>query len=221
MQKKKVIIYGIGRFAEYAAFVFQNDSPYTVDSYSIETSLLEKKNTIITHQDYVPFEELSNLKSPQDHEIFIAVGNNVVRERLYVSAKQQGFQLASYISSKATFWPNLQVGENSFIGEGSIIQPFVEIGENSILFSTRLGHHSKIGNHTLLSATLLGGNVQVGDFSFLGLHSSIKENIKIGARNIIGMGTVITSDTEDNAIYTAPAARKRSTTFQEFYRDLI
>lgn len=221
MQNKKLIIYGIGRFAEYAGFVFNNDSPYKVEGYSIESSLIESQNVFDSNIKYIPFENLSKIKSSTDHELFIAVGNNLVRERLCISAKEQGFKLASYISSKASTWPQLEIGENSFIGEGSIIQPFVEIGFNNILFSTRLGHHSKIGNHTLLSATLLGGNVQVGDYSFLGLHSSIKENTKIGARNIIGMGTVITSDTEENAIYTAPSAKKRTTTFQDFYRDFL
>ncbi|UJH91330.1 acetyltransferase [Antarcticibacterium sp. 1MA-6-2] len=222
MQKKKLIIYGIGRFARYAAYVFNTDSSYIVDSYSVESSLIENKSDFFDSSlEYTPFEQLNQVKSPQEHLLFISVGNNLVRERLYLAAKQQGFELATYISSKASTWPNLDVGENCFIGEGSVLQPFVKVGSNSILLSSRLGHHTEVGQHTLLSGTLLAGNVKVGDYSLLGLNSAIMENIKIGARNILGMGTVITSDTEDNAIYTAPASVKRSTTFQEFYRDLL
>lgn len=222
MQKKKLIIYGIGRFARFAAYVFNNDSQYIVNGYSIESSLLETKSNFFDSSiEYIPFEKLNKIKAPREHHLFIAVGNNLVRERLYFSAKQQGFELASYLSSKASIWQNLEVGENCFIGEGCVLQPFVKIGSNSILLSTGVGHHSEVGKHTLLSATSLAGNVKIGDYSFLGLNSAIQENIKIGHKNIIGMGTVITSDTEDNAIYTAPTAIKRSTTFEDFYRDLL
>ena len=221
MKRKKVIIYGIGRFAEYAGFSFDNDSPYEVAGYSIETSLLKADKAFDPVTGFLAFEELEQHKSPEEHELFLAVGNNPIRERLFTAGRKKGYHFASYVSSKAFFWPNLQYGENCFIGEGSVVQPFVEIGDNSILFSTRLGHHCKIGNHTLLSACLLGGNVRVGDLSFLGLHSTIKENTNIGDRNIIGMGAVITSDTEDNSIYTAPAARKRKTSYEQYFRDSL
>lgn len=222
MQKnKKIIIYGIGRFAEYAGFLFDHDSHYTVDGYTIETSLREKETAFNPGTEFIPFEDLEKIKSPKEYDLFIAVGNNIVRERLYRSAKEKGFALATYISSRATTWANLDIGDNCFVGEGSVLQPFTKIGCNSILFSTRLGHHSTIGDHTLLSACLLGGNVNVGVHSMLGLQSSIKENTKIGARNIIGMGVIINSDTPDDAIYTAAPALKRQLTYQEFYRDLL
>lgn len=214
--KKNLIIYGIGRFAEYAEYVFQNDSQYSVAGRCMERSFLknlkEKKINIFT------FEDLENFFPPNDHLLFIAVGNNVIRQRIYFTAINKGYNCVSYISSKATVWDNLKIGDNCFIGEGSVIQPFTEIGNNSILFSTRIGHHCKIGNHTLLSATLLGGNVKVGDFSFLGLHSSIQENTNIGERNIIGMGTVISKDTYPNEIYSAQPSRKRNITFEDYYR---
>ena len=221
MSKKKVVIYGIGRFAEYAGFSFDNDSTYEVAGYSIESSLMEAEKAFNPGTDFIPYEDLEQHKSPEEHELFLAVGNNLIRERLFTAGRRKGYLFASYVSSKASFWPNLKYGENCFIGEGSVIQPFVEVGNNNILFSTRLGHHCKIGHHTLLSACLLGGNVKVGDLSFIGLHSSIKENTSIGVRNIIGMGAVITSDTEDNSIYTAPAARKRKTSFEEYFRDSV
>lgn len=220
MEKKKLVIYGVGRFAEYASFVFENDDNYEVVGFCMETMYL-KKFPETKKNNLHPFEAIDVKFPPHEHDLFIAVGNNLIRERIYTAAKYLGFKLATYVSSDAKYWKNLKIGDNCFVGEGSVLQPFTEIGNNCILFSCRIGHHSVIGNHTLLSACLLGGNVQIGDYSFLGLHSTVKENTKIGTKNIIGMGVVIVKNTESNEIYSAPPAKKRNITFQEFYRDLI
>lgn len=219
METKKLIIYGVGRFAEYASFVFENDDNYDVEGFCIEYSYIQKFPDEINNNVF-SFEEINEKFPPGDHFLFIAVGNNLIRERIYTAAKKRGYKLATYISSQAKYWNNLKIGDNCFVGEGSVLQPFTEIGNNSILFSARIGHHGKIGNHVVLSACLLGGNVQIGDHSFLGLHSTVKENTKISPKNIIGMGVVISKDTGPNEIYSAPPAKKRNLTFQEYYRDL-
>ena len=221
MSKRKLIIYGVGRFAEYAAYVFENDSSYGVIAFSIEQNYLNKQLDSDRIKQIIPFENLEENFHPLDYDLFIAVGNNLIRERIFNIAKRKGYKLANYISSKASTWENVKYGENCFIGEGCMLNPFTHLGDNNILFNTVIGHHSKIGNHTLLSGTILAGNVTIGNFSFLGLHSSIKENIKIGSKNIIGMNTSISSNTEDNSVYTSSSAIKRSITFNEFYREYI
>jgi len=221
MKKRKLIIYGIGRFAEYAAYVFGKDSSYQVTAYCMEQAFLDKQLNSDKTENIIPFEKLQEKFKPEDHDLFIAVGNNIVRERIFNSAKHKEYKLATYISSKASTWNNLKIGENCFVGEGSVLQPFTEIGNNSILFGVRIGHHSRIGNHTLLSGCTIGGNVEIGSFSFLGLNSTVKENTKIGNCNIIGMDTAINSDTNANEIYSAPTAIKRKITFQEFNREYI
>lgn len=221
MKKRKLIIYGIGRFAEYAAYVFEKDSPYEINGFCMEQAFLDKKLISDKTENIIPFEKLQEKFKPEDYDLFIAVGNNIVRERIFNSAKQKGYKLATYISSKASTWDNLKIGENCFVGEGSVLQPFTEIGNNSILFGVRTGHHSRIGDHTLLSGCTIGGNVEIGNFSFLGLNSTVKENTKIGDCNIIGMDTAINSNTNANEIYSAPTAIKRKITFQDFNREYI
>lgn len=221
MKKRKLIIYGVGRFAEYAAYVFEKDSLYDVTDFCMEQAYLDKQLISNTTENIIPFEKLQGKFKPEDYDLFIAVGNNLVRERIFNSAKQKGYKLATYISSKASTWDNLKIGENCFVGDGCVIQPFSIFGNNNLLFSTIVGHHGNIGNHTLLSGSILAGNVTVGNYSFLGIHSAIKENIKIGSRNIIGMNSAITVNTDDNAVYTAPTAIKRKITFQDFNREFI
>ena len=65
-----------------------------------------------------------------------------------------GYSLVSYVSSKAILWPNVEIGENCFVMEGSIIQPFARIGDDvTIGPGNRIGHHSVIGDHCFLAST--------------------------------------------------------------------
>jgi sugar O-acyltransferase (sialic acid O-acetyltransferase NeuD family) len=224
MKNKKMIIYGVGRFAEFSAYVFDNDSEFEVVAFCIENNYLKDNNHFekeILGKPVIAFEKIQDSFKNEKLNLFIAVGNNIIRERIFTTAKNKDYCLVSYISSKAQYWTNLKIGENCFIGEGSIIQPFTKIGDNSILFSSRIGHHSTIGDHTLLSSCLLGGNVKIGKSSFLGLNSTIKENTTIGENNVIGMSSTINFDTGNNEIYTSPIAKKRKITYQQFYKKLL
>ena len=55
----------------------------------------------------------------------------------------------------------------------------------------------------------MAGNVTVGHNSFLGINSSVKEDVCIGNNNIIGAGVFITKNTEDNALITNPVVKHR------------
>ncbi len=212
MQEKKVIIYGIGKLAEYAAYVFKEDSNFNVIGYCIEEDYLKSHPELSNIQS---FENITSELLKTDTFLFIAVGNNIIRERIFSIAKQNRFKFATYVSSRASTWENLKIGENCFIGEGSIIQPFVEIKNNSFLFGARLGHHCVIGENVLLSGPTLGGNVKIGDYSFIGLNSVIQQNIQIGKKNIIGMGVAITKSTLDHSVFSAPKIKKRDISYDQ------
>lgn len=211
--QKKLIIYGVGRLAEYAAYVFDKDSSYDVVGFCIEQAYMDKKDEIIT--DLLPFETILNEYSRNDYILFIAIGNNLIRKKVYSIAKKEGFEFAKYISTKATYWDNLIVGENSFVSEGNILQPFTTIGKNSILFNNQIGHHCKIGDDTLVSVSTLGGNVEIGDLSYIGMGSVIKQNIIIAEKNIIGIGCVIIKNTEPNSVFTNKGTLQRNVSFEK------
>lgn len=219
MDKKRLFIYGVGRLAEYAAYVFENDSEYEVEGYCIEREYFQNIKEQNTGTKI--FEEIKDLLLQENYYLFIAVGNNLVRERIYSAAKQKEIKLATYISSRASTWPNMTTGENCFIGEGSVIQPFVKIGENCILFGARLGHHTKVGDHVLLSGPTIGGNVIVGKYTFIGLNAVVLQNLEIGAKNIIGMGVSIKSPTGEGEVYSSPSFKKREVSFDDISNNYL
>jgi len=211
-----LFIFGVGKFAEYTSYVFTQDTNYEVLGYCLEAEYLESSSfDQKLEQDIYRFEELDQVAQKETFEVFIAVGNNKLRKRIFEKALKLNYKMASYISTKAITWDNLVTGRNVFIGEGSVLQPFVEIGDSSIHFITHIGHHTKIGNHTLLSVTTLGGNVEVGDGTYLGMNSTVKQNTKIAKRNIIGMNVAVDRDTDPDSVYTHLGSSKRDLTYQQ------
>ena len=207
IMKKKLIVYGIGKFAQYVSYLFENDSSYTVMAYCIEEKL--HQNLEFDGKPLLVFENLQNQYNPTSCHIFIAVGNNKIRENIFSRCKEKGYTLASYISTQAQSWLDLKIGENVFIGEGSVVQPFVNIEDNSILIASNIGHHSRIEKHALLSVTTLGGNVTIGNNSFLGMHCVIKHSLKIGPFSLIGMNTKIENDTKAYSVYSSEGSKLR------------
>ncbi|MCM8570474.1 hypothetical protein NE848_13855 [Gramella jeungdoensis] len=215
MKNKKLIIYGIGKFAEYIAFLFNSDSDYHVEAFCVEKNFITKNNNNPNKIPLIPLEKISESCPPNQYEMFVAVGNDRVRERIYGKIKSKGYKFASYISTKATVFDNLKVGENTFISEDTAIQPFVSIDDNTILIGAKIGHHSKIGRNVLLSLTSIGANVIIGNNSFLGINSTVKSNISIGNNNIIGMGCIISHNTNDCEVFTAAKSIKRKLTSED------
>jgi sugar O-acyltransferase (sialic acid O-acetyltransferase NeuD family) len=213
---KNLIIYGIGNFAEYIRYAFDQDSAYTVKAFCLEASYLPPITKRTQNGlEILNFNTLRNTYSPSRFELFIAIGNDAIRERIFNEANSMGFKLANYLSSKATVWENIQFGKNVFISEDTGIQPFVEIGDNTIIIGSKIGHHSKIGSHVLLSLSHIGANSIIGNNSFLGLNSVIKPNTIIEKNNIIGMGCNITKNTRVNEVYSSASSKKRNLNYQD------
>ena len=137
---------------------------------------------------------------------------NAHRAEKYRAAKDRGYTLVSYISSRATTFPGLQVGDNCFVLEDNTIQPFVTIGNNVTLWSgNHIGHHSRIEDNCFIdSHVVVSGGVTIGRNCFLGVNVTLRDHITLGRNCVIGAGALIVKDTEDNGVYIdSPAEKSR------------
>lgn len=196
----KVVIYGVGRMAEFIHYSFQNDSVYEIVAFCADDAYLDDSRQYLFGCPVLSFSETTIQFPPNEYLMHIAVGRNNAREIIFNKVREAGYAFANYICSKASVWPDLKVGENVFIDQASVIQPYVTIGDNCMLIGARIGHHSSIGSNSLLSGTALAGSVIIGSNSFLGLNSGIKEGVRVGKHNIIGAGCFISKDTKDSSL---------------------
>jgi len=214
MGTNKLIIVGTNPLAEIANEYFTYDSDYDVVAFSLERAFIKpgKYHTFL-HKPLIAFEEIEDLCDTQKHSIFVALGyghTNDDRTRLYLQAKVMGFNIASYVSSKAFVWRNVKIGEHCFIFEDNTIQPFVEIGNNVIMWSgNHIGQHTKIGDNNFLSShVVVYGQCEIENNCFFGVNSTIANNLWIGNRCVIGAGANVVNDLQPDGVYVGNPAKR-------------
>jgi len=212
---KKVVIFGMGDLGKVVYFYLKNDSNNEVIAFTANEWAIKEKE--LFNLPVVPFEKIESVYPPSDYDMFIAVPYtkmNKIRERIFYEAKEKGYNFLTYINSKATTWGKIDVGENCFILENNVIQPFVKIGNNVIIWSgNHIGHHSIIGDHCFIAShVVISGKVTIEPNCFLGVNSTIRDGITIARECVVGAGSVILKNTKEREVYTSSSTEKLSIT---------
>lgn len=202
--EKKLVIVGAGEFAQIAFEYFTHDSERDVVAFSVEPDYIDE--TSLYELPVVPLEQLAKEFPPSDCDVFVAVTQtqlNRVRMRLYRKVKELGYKCANYLSSNAFVWRNVVLGENCFVFENNVLQPFVRVGNNVILWSgNHIGHRTVIEDHCFFSShVVVSGYCHIGERSFMGVNSTLADHVQIAPDNLIGAGAVVTKSTEPDGIY--------------------
>jgi sugar O-acyltransferase (sialic acid O-acetyltransferase NeuD family) len=211
-KERKLVIVGDRVFAEIAHEYFTHDSAYEVVAFSVERDYM--RGDRFRGLPMVPFESLEETCHPADHSVHVAVTYlqfNRVRARLAAQARERGYSLASYVSSRAFVWHNVEMGEHCFVFEDNTVQPFVRIGSNVVLWSgNHIGHHSRIGDNCFISShVVVSGGVDVGENSFLGVNSTLVNDITVGRDCWIGPNVTLTRSIEPASFYAPPKSTLR------------
>lgn len=214
----EVVLFGADTFASLAWYCLSHDSPYRVVAFCVDRAYLNQR----THEGLpvVAFEELRAHYPPERARLLIPLGFHAInglRRARYEQAKAMGYGLIRYLSSRASHWPDIPVGDNSLVYENAILQPFSRIGDNVIIRSgAHISHHCEIRDHAFIAAGVtLGGNVTVGEQSFIGLGAVVRDNVTLAERSFVGAGAVILADTEADGVYVGNPARKLERTALE------
>jgi len=212
---KKTIIFGTGDLGKVVYFYLKNDSSHEVVAFTANNWAIKEEKMF--DLPVVPFEQIESSYPPSEYNMFIAIPYtkmNKIREKIYLESKRKGYEFVTYINSKAIRWEDLQIGENCFILENNVIQPFVKIGNDVIIWSgNHIGHHSEIGDHSFIAShVVISGKVKIGPNCFLGVNSTIRDGIRIAKECVIGAGTVILEDTEEKGVYASASSKKLSIT---------
>ncbi len=208
--RRPLVLIGAGEFAQIACEYFEHDSERDVVAFSVERDYLAQP--LLANRPVLAWETLEADYPPADVDVFVAVPAsqlNRLRTRLYREAKRKGYRCASYVSTRAFVWRNAEVGENSFIFEGNVIQPFVRIGNNCILWSgNHVGHRTVVHDNVFVAShAVISGYCEIGESSFIGVNSTFNDHVKVASDNVIGAGALVTRDTEPGRIYVGSPAR--------------
>lgn len=218
MKDRKLIIVGDSAFAEIAYEYFTHDSRYEVVAFCVEREFLTRDS--LFGLPVIAMEDVARSHPPASHHFYAALvytQMNRLRTRLYRAMKELGYPAASYVSSRAFVWRNVELGEHCFIFEDNTVQPFVRLGDNVVLWSgNHIGHHSTIGDNCFISShVVVSGFCNVGDNCFIGVNATFGNNLDVGADCLVGSGALIVRDVppdtlvKGNLASGAPGVRKR------------
>jgi sugar O-acyltransferase (sialic acid O-acetyltransferase NeuD family) len=201
---RDIVVFGIGQIAELADFYFTHDSEHVVKAFVVDAAY--KKDDSFCGRPVVALDEVSREFPPSRFDAFVAISYaklNALRREKAAALKDMGYNLTSYISSRATIFSGTEPGPNAFILEDNTIQPFVRIGANVTLWSgNHIGHHSIIEDDVFLASHIVvSGNCRIKKRAFIGVNATVRDGVTVGERCVIGMGACITTDCADESVY--------------------
>jgi sugar O-acyltransferase (sialic acid O-acetyltransferase NeuD family) len=205
----KLVIFGLKDLAQLASYYFETDSKFEVCSFTVEESHMECSSKF--GKPVTAFESLQDHFPPDQHMLFAPMSPtnmNEDRRRIYDLGKSKGYEFASYISTKATVFSNVQIGDNCFILENNVLQPFSSVGDNVVLWSgNHFGHHSRVDDHSFLTShVVISGNVNIGRNCFFGVNSTVVDGISIGEYSFIGAHSLVRRDlAPESKVIPAPS----------------
>jgi sugar O-acyltransferase (sialic acid O-acetyltransferase NeuD family) len=206
-----VVIFGAGKYAEVAHAYFTSDTPHEVVAFTVDRA--HRSETEKCGLPVVAFEDLEGRYPPRRVKMFVAIGYqdlNRLRARKYEACKAKGYELVSYVSSRASIVGRVDLGDNCLVLEHAVIQPGSRIGNDAFIWSGNLiGHHATVGDHTYVAGgVVVSGHTTVEPYCFLGVHATIGHEVTIGRESFVGAGSLVTRDVAAKSVYVVPDTPK-------------
>ncbi len=203
-------IYGCGGFGRgllptiRAQYGIQGNQFFFIDDNAVDAV-----NGVPT----ITFEAFRDLETADKH-ITIAVASASVRRMLADRCMEAGIP---FLPVQA---PNVIIGDEVHIGEGSILCPFTHITSNvkigrqfHLNIYSYVEHDCRIGDYvTFAPGVKCNGNIHIGSGAYIGSGAVIRQGqvgrpLRIGENAVVGMGAVVTKDVEPGTTVVGNPAR--------------
>lgn len=210
--KTDIIIYGKGDFAKLMYHYFDTDSSFKVVAFCVDKEYLN--NDKFCNLPLISFEDLET-KYPVDRfKAFVAIGYSNMRAKkiMFDKIKSKNYECINYISSKAIIDSSVKIGENNVILANTVIEPFVRVENNNIIWSScNICHDVVIGSHNFIAAqTLIGGFSQIKNNCFMGFNSTIIHNVTLENETLVGVKSLVLKNTKSFTKYIGNPAKSIS-----------
>ena len=185
-----IVIFGAGQMAEVAKVYMDAHSDDRIVGFTVDAQYAKVDR--FHGLPVVPWENLEEFFPPDQVWLLGPLSYrrvNEFRRARYLEGKRRTYRFASFIHPNSHVYTK-EIGENCFILEANVIQPFVKIGNNVMLWSNNhIGHHSIIGDHCfLVVGVVIAGGTRIGEGCFLGGKVGITGGLTIGDDCFLSMG---------------------------------
>ena len=205
-------MFGAGDYARIAAVYLDGNSEHHITAFTVDGAYM--KSDELLGRPIVAFEDMVKSHPPERVKLLVAIGFSGLNERrreVYQRCKGLGYSFVTYVDPRAHQSGDLEVGENTFIFEANVLQPFVRIGNNCVLWSgNHIGHDSTIEDHCFIAShAVISGNCSIGHSCFIGVNATIRDGVRVAPRCLVGAGAAILKDTEEGDVYGVRGTERR------------
>ena len=142
-------------------------------------------------------------------DVFVAVGDNAVRQKITIWSEEAGFHLPSLIHPRAAVSRLAVIGAGTIINSQSAVNANAKIGKGCIVNTgATVGHDCVLGDfvHVAPGASLAGETV-IGEACWIGMRSAVIEQLTVGKGVVVGAGAVVLSDVPDQKLVVGIPAK--------------
>jgi sugar O-acyltransferase (sialic acid O-acetyltransferase NeuD family) len=143
-------------------------------------------------------------------DIFVAVGNNRIREKIQEEIELLGANVPVLLHKNALIGTDVEIGRGTVIMAGVVINCCTLIGKGCIINTgSTIDHDNVVEDYVHISpGANLAGSVKVGKGSWIGIGSAVINNINITSGCIVGAGAVVVKDIIEPGTYIGVPAKK-------------
>ena len=152
--------------------------------------------------------DIDNYKDECD--CIIAIGNNTIREKIYNKLSKLGINQITLIHPTAVIDKTVVIEEGTVVMENAVLNADVKIGKGCIInTAATIDHDCTINDFVHISPGVkIAGTVDIGKRTWIGIGSSIINNLTICDDCIIGAGSTVIKDIKEEGTYTGSPVRK-------------
>jgi sugar O-acyltransferase (sialic acid O-acetyltransferase NeuD family) len=200
---EKILLIGGGGHCKSCIEVIESTGKYEIVGI---IDAPEKVDEQICGYKIIGHDDMLSEFHPEVPNALITVGqikSSALRRKLFVLAKEIGFNLPTIVASTARVSKHAKVGEGSIIMHQAFVNADAHIGENCIVNSKALVEHdAKLGDFCHLSTNAtLNGDVEVGNDCFIGSNTCVNHGVQICDSVVVGSNASVTKSIKKPGTY--------------------
>lgn len=142
--------------------------------------------------------------------VYCPLGNNKLRVKFLLKAKELGYKTPNYIHPSVIISPNVSIGEGVYILLGTTIMPHTVVKDYVMIsMGVHLAHHCELDEGVFLSTGCnFGASIHAHKYAYCGISSTIMTGMhELGEDCLIGAGAVVIRDVPERAVMAGVPAK--------------
>ncbi len=147
-----------------------------------------------------------------DYDIFVAIGNNKIREKIQFQLEALGANVPTLIHPNAVIGEQVKLGIGTVVVARTVINCCSRVGKGCIINTgATVDHDNEIEDYVhICPGVNLAGTVKIGRSSWIGIGSVVSNNVNICSGCKVGAGAVVVKDIFETGTYFGVPARRVS-----------